>query len=89
MSGRRCWPALLAALFIGCTMSASYHDRIKTMECKDTRDGETFRFSTATLKNIQVGFGGVDTCMNITDSTGRERTLCKSHEAWLKCQEIR
>ena len=81
---------LLAAFAVqGCSLKAevAQKDINKRMSCSDTRDGQTFTFKASTIANATVGVGA-DTCFDITTDSGTKMNLCKSHEAWLKCQEV-
>lgn len=55
--------------------------------CVDTRDGETFFIIRDTIGPARHEFG--DVCLDAKDATGMTRTLCKSHESWLKCHHSR
>lgn len=68
----------------GCSVEVAETIEHTWQVCTDTRDDETFRFHTSTISDASWNPWG-DTCFKVEDDTGRERTLCKSHEAWMKC----
>jgi len=73
-------------LLVGCTIesgdvTASYEFN----KCIDTRDGEEFTLVGNTARNARVGIGA-PSCVDIDDTTGRTRTLCSYHTAWIKCE---
>jgi len=78
---------LTTVLAAGCTMEGSLEggEKNKIVDCTDVRDGEKFTFNASTIKNIRYGVFA-DSCFTVTTESGDERTLCKSHEAWLKCK---
>lgn len=73
---------------------ASARSRIDTsgapevMECKDTRDGETFVVMPKTARNVTGGIFS-DVCVTVDVLHQDAREICKSHEAWLKCKPIK
>lgn len=77
----------LVLLFLigACTMKSDVIDDGKTNFCTDSRDGEKFSFKTSSVKSVMVGMLGAESCFDITDSNGKDRTLCKSQEAFIKC----
>lgn len=77
--------ALVTLLSGACTMKGEPVDDGKTHFCTDTRDGEKFFFKSSSVRNARIGLLGADTCFEVTISTGEARTLCKSHEAYIKC----
>lgn len=80
--------SLLTAMLGGCVMKseATAESKAAHMYCVDTRDGEKFAFKGATVRNASVGFGGADSCFDVTTDDGKPRLLCKSHEAFIKCE---
>ena len=79
---------LLVCLMTGCTTSGNISETgNKLMECKDTRDGEVFRFNTKTITNIRVGFLA-PTTFDLVTLDGRKKSLSDQAEAWLKCEEV-
>lgn len=76
---------LYSILLIGCTSGAEVEMKNKISVCKDSRDGETFSFNQKTITNVRMGFLGADSCFDVIDGSGKKRTLCKSHEVFLKC----
>ena len=54
--------------------------------CTDTRDDERFAFHKDNISTYSQDI--YDVCIAVIDTTGRERILCKSHEAWLKCASV-
>lgn len=82
--------ALLPLLVLGCSQSANQTEESKklTTECTDTRDGGKFIFKNSTVKNAMAGSFGADSCVDVTDTTGKERHLCASMEIYLKCVNI-
>lgn len=77
--------ACMALLFAGCSMQGEYSGEHKIIDCTDTRDGEKFTVDSRTITNVRVGIGA-DSCFDAVDNRGVERTLCKSHQAFLKCK---
>lgn len=59
----------------------------KVIDCKDTRDGEAFTYRGEDVHNVRLGMVGADSCFSVTSTDGKAREMCKSHEAWLKCQK--
>jgi hypothetical protein len=59
------------------------------LNCTDFRDGETFDIRREDVKGARVGFGGAESCFYVTDTDGNDRTLCKSMEAFMKCEEAK
>lgn len=55
----------------------------KVRDCVDTRDGERFTIDNKTCRDAVQTL--TDLCVTCTDSEGRDRRICRSHEAWLKC----
>lgn len=80
--------SVLTAMLGGCGMKAEVADdgKGKHMFCTDTRDGEKFSFKASTITNASVGMLGLDSCFDVTTDSGNARTLCKSHEAFIKCE---
>ena len=58
----------------------------KVVDCKDTREGEVFTYRGDDVRNVRLGMAGADSCFSVTSTDGKTREMCKSHEAWLKCQ---
>lgn len=77
---------LLLAGLCGCQMQADAVKTGATLTCVDTRDGERFSFKDESIRDAAYGLGA-DSCMTVTDNAGKERRLCKSHEAFLKCEK--
>lgn len=78
--------ALLLMVLSGCQMQADAAKTGATLNCVDTRDGERFSFKDESIRDVAYGIGA-DSCMTVTDNAGKERRLCKSHEAFLKCEK--
>jgi hypothetical protein len=80
---------LLTLTLPACTMDGSVADeQPKTMECKDTRDGEVFRFDSSTVRDVRIGILGAESCLTLTDSDGATRTLCEKAAQFIKCKEL-
>lgn len=75
---------LLVALLAGCGAQVSPDQKHTTQSCVDTRDGERFEFSTTTARDGH--WSPQDVCFTVTDTQGAVRTLCKTHEVFLKCK---
>ena len=81
---------IVGVLFASCTIDGQVGDirnpgwRI----CTDFRDDSTFRYHTDTIKDVRLGLAGGDTCFTVQEDSGKERTLCKSHESWLRCDAL-
>lgn len=77
-------PLALALFLCGC--SATVHPTTKFVECKDTRDGEVWRYDTATIREAWIdpihGVAGA----TVTDTAGRVHRNTSADNAWLKCQ---
>ena len=74
----------------GCSVAISDDEARTTnagriVDCTDTRDGEAFTYRGDTVSNVSIGLGGSDSCFDAVDEANKRRTLCKSHESWLKC----
>lgn len=69
----------------GCSVSMDESTRADNT-CVDTRDQSTFSFKGETMRNPQWSAALQDVCFDLTDDTGIHRTICKSHEVWLKCK---
>lgn len=80
----RILPLILLALS-ACSMPVDPEDEIPRI-CTDTRDGEKFVILPETIE--RASFTANDVCFDVTDSTGRIRNLCKSHEVFLKCEPV-
>lgn len=78
--------AFVAILLAGCSSPVSVEDTTPQV-CTDTRDGEQFTILPETVE--RATFTTNDVCFEVDDTTGRRRTLCKSHEAWLKCEPVK
>ena len=74
-------------LILGCTIAGESPTEDKHMQCKDMRDNEQFAFSSTTITDVRIGLAGGDSCFTITDDSSQTRTLCKSHELFIKCVE--
>lgn len=72
---------LLALLITGC--SVEFSEEPKDLSCTDTRDGE--EFVARNIRDPYVTF--LDACY-IADVNRKPRHLCKSHEAFLKCEQL-
>lgn len=82
--------ALIVLLAAGCTMDGgkvAEKDKNKIMVCKDTRDGETFSFSTNTITNMRAGIGAPST-FDVVTTDGKARTLSSDMGSWLKCEKF-
>jgi hypothetical protein len=79
---------LTTVLAAGCSMEGHLENgqENRIVDCTDVRDGEKFTFNSDTIKDIRYGIFA-DSCFTVTIESGKERTLCKSHEAWLKCKD--
>jgi hypothetical protein len=80
---------LIALLCSSCTVKnaeVAGHDKNKIMDCKDTRDGETFSFNTNTVRDISVGIGG-DSSFTVTTLDGKEKKFNSNMEAYIKCEK--
>lgn len=79
--------SLLTTVLGGCGFKAEATEESKRqhMYCTDTRDGERFSFKGSTIRNAVIGFS--DSCVEVTTDAGKEMTLCKSHEAFIKCEK--
>ena len=75
---------LIAILLTGCTVSMDDSVRADNI-CLDSRDGSSFSFKGETMRNPQYSAALQDACFDVTDESGQIRTICKSHEVWLKC----
>lgn len=84
--------AMLGVLVVcGCTAGVDEAETRKlnvgrVIDCKDKRDGETFTYRGDDVHNLRIGIAGADSCFSVTSTDGKAREMCKSHEAWLKCQ---
>lgn len=58
----------------------------KVMECRDFRDGESFRFNTNTITKVRIGYG-VPSTFKITTDRGESKTLNSNQESYMKCVE--
>ena len=95
---RTLWPlvlrlsAMLGVLVVGgCSAGVDEAEARKlnagrVIDCKDTRDGEAFTYRGDDVHNLRIGMAGADSCFSVTSTDGKARELCRSHEAWLKCQ---
>ena len=83
--------AMLGALVVGGCSAGVDEAEVRRLnagrviDCKDTRDGETFTYSGGDVHNMRIGVAGADSCFSVTSTDGKAREMCKSHEAWLKC----
>lgn len=68
----------------GCSVSIDEEIRADN-SCFDLRDNSTFTFKGETMRNPQWSPVG-ESCFDVTDDSGFHRTICKSHEVWLKCK---
>ena len=78
---------LVIVVLSGCSIETDVSATKETAgikRCVDMRDGEKFSFSTDQIKRGQISLD--DFCINITDIAGKKRTLCKSHEPFIKCK---
>lgn len=83
-----CIMMLSALVLTGCLQvegEVAEESKNKNIFCKDTRDGETFMFNTDNVTNAKIG---ADACFDVIDYAGKKRNLCKSHEIFLKCEEV-
>lgn len=81
--------SLFPFLLSGCLELRATVDKEKSPAvsyCVDTRDGERFSFKSENVINARIGIN--DVCFDVTDNNGNERTLCKSHEPYIKCGSL-
>jgi len=79
---------LMCLLCTGCSVEGEASSEYKEINCTDTRDGETFTIDTDTITTVRVGLLGVDSCFDAIDNNRETRTMCKSHEAFMKCKGV-
>ncbi len=77
-------------LLVACMVPAEVHEssRGKTIECKDTRDGEVFRYRANDVRNIRRDLFGPMVSFTVTDTESKVRHLNRQMEAYLKCAEV-
>lgn len=78
--------SICSLLLTGCYLEADIIKECSPQKttCTDTRDGEVFSYRLENVSNkARVTFN--DQCFDVTDDTGKKRTMCASHQAFLKC----
>ena len=82
--------ALLSVLLCGaCTTEGevSSEDLNKIIICKDTRDGEVFKYNTNTVHDIRVkNFNELDS-ISFTTVDGKKMTITGKNEVLYKCHQ--
>lgn len=80
---------LLLIVLTGCTMDANVKVlESGTIECRDFRDDEIFRYHTDTIRNARIGVGA-SSHFTVTDTKGRTRTIREPPPDYLKCGYIK
>ena len=83
---------IVSMLTFSCTMDGSYEVTEPALyECKDVRDGETFRFKNTNVKETRIGIGSKSYVVFI-DESGKERKFTNSVDnvdSPIKCEKIK
>jgi len=79
---------LLALMLTGCTVRGEVTAPAQYMECRDTRDGEVWRYDTATVRDVRIDLLSGEASMSVTDTAGRVRIGSTADNVWLKCYPI-
>ena len=79
---------ILSIMASGCGTDVSRDSENRRFYCTDSRDGEMFSFYGTTVRNAKTRLLWADTCFDVTDDDGVDRTLCASYEAFMKCESI-
>lgn len=74
----------IVLLLTGCSMDAKI-EATGIYDCKDLRDGETWSFDSAKIRDVRYGLAGAPSTFKVTDLSGRERLASTEQNAYIKC----